>query len=549
MNTIENELTEALAKTLSDRDALPYLFVGSGLSRRYLDLPDWSGLLKIFSDELGENFDQIRVTANGNLPTIASNIASEFNEYWWNSPLYEKDRTEWASKLSSKEDALKVSIASYFKENQELVPGKPGNDDQDLSTEVSLLKDSVIDGVITTNYDNFVESMFPSLKKYVGQEELLFGDAQFISEIYKIHGSFDDPFSMLVTEEDYSQFTERNKYLAAKLLTIFAEHPIIFVGYSLNDEYLTNILDDIVTAVGPERADELGKQIIFIEWNRDPTFTPLIESSSIYRGERRSIRLPITRIETNTFGWIWKSLHDLKRPFPATLLRELRHHVYNLVTHPDPSQSMESVRVLPMDAEEAKEVSVVFGVARFTQKDLDDLNSISARAFDFEDLRDDILETRPRPLDAENVLTVIIPDIIRPKKNNYTPVYKYLSEINRISPSGSIDFSELDPVIEVATKRTIEISESIESRFNKEVRGIYKLPSEIFTSDFPVYFMIDAMILLEQGSYPLEDLRDTLVRLNENFPTSGSNGTLFKKLLCHYDRIRHLGSSPITIKK
>ena len=36
-------------------------------------------------------------------------------------------------------------------------------------------------------------------------------------------------------EADYAKLAETQDYLAAKLLTIFMEYPIIFIGYSLND--------------------------------------------------------------------------------------------------------------------------------------------------------------------------------------------------------------------------------------------------------------------------------------------------------------------------
>jgi hypothetical protein len=533
----DDERARSFAQQLADHhSALPYLFIGSGISRRYLGLPDWEGLLQIFAEEVGENFNYHLASANGDYPTAASSIAKAFYPHWWNDSKYEEQVREYENEARTHQDgAIKAAIASYIMERQDLLQGRPGRDDPSLNAEVGLLQKVVVDGVITTNYDSLTDQLFPAFTPYVGQDELMFSDAQFIAETYKIHGSAARPNSLVLTSTDYAELTKRNHYLAAKLLTIFAEHPVLFVGYSLTDEYIGEILGNIATAVGPARLDELGSRIYIAEWNSHEDFEPIIEKASIERGGHR---LPITRIETNSFAWLWSALGRLERPFPAGVLRELRKHVFDLVTHPDPDDTREIVRAIPIDAEDAAGVRVVFGVGRFSDKDLEDLSSISARTLTRADLERDVLGVRERALDAESVLKYGIPEQIRPRGTDTLPVHKYLHESGRISSTGDVDYTGLRPIIRQLAERKLQSRDQyIIDRYRRQVEGKLQSPRDVMATDFALYFKLECLLLLDPGLFDLEELRAVLVELYESsvFESHVSN---FRRVLAWYDRLR-----------
>lgn len=526
---------DSLHASLTSHGSLPYLFLGSGVSRRYLNLPDWEGLLRHFAAEAGEDFNFHLATANGDLPTAATSIARSFHQLWWKDDAYAGQRETYSATVLDEEGGLKVAISDFIRARDVLTAGAPGVDDPALATEIQLLRKAVVDGVITTNYDSLTDQLFPAFQSYVGQDELLISDAQFIAETYKIHGAANQPMSLVLTERDYQRFSNRNHYLAAKLLTIFAEHPVIFVGYSLSDEYLNEILDNIATAVGPERLGELGKRIYFVEWNADASASTVIEQTSIERG---GSRLPITRIETHGFRWLWEVLTQLERPFPAAILRELRKHVFDLVTHPDPTQTREVVRAIPIDADEANEYRVVFGVGAFSQKDLQNLSMIG-RTLNRDDVEQDLLGIRKRSLDPENVLRSGIPDAIRPAPNAYLPVHKYLQESGRMTPDGTIDYDGLPEVIRQLAERPLEASAQSKSRFDREVKGVLTTPRQVLDSSYPMYFKLECLILLDPEPYSAHELRDALVELyGTPDASSPTNRALFRRVVCVYDRRR-----------
>lgn len=532
-----SEFVDELVARLQRHTALPYLFIGSGVSRRYLGLPDWDGMLRHFAEEIGEDFDYMLASVNGELPAAASQLAELFHPVWWKDARYAKQRKEHRAGVRDKEAALKVAISAYFQQRATLEPGVPGVDDPELAQEIELLRACVVDGVITTNFDDLTDQLFPEYVAYVGQDELILSDAQFVAETYKIHGSSRVPSSLVLTSQDYANYQERNAYLAAKLLTIFAEHPVIFLGYSLTDQYIRDIIGSIASAVGPERVDALREQIYFVDWDRDPDSTPSI--SNYFIEVLPGTNLPAQRISIHSFALLFEALTQLERPFPVRVLRELRKYVYDLVANPAPDQARETVRAIPFDSEKADGLRVVFGVGSFTEADVEQLADIGGKALTREDLAADVLGVRARPLDSANVLRVVLPQILKHAGNAHLPIYKYLSDAGLVD-GGRVKTSGLDDAVRDLLKRTPVVSAYSKNRFNTRVKGVMKTPRTVMDSDLPLYFKLDCMLCLNPKDFDIEELREVLAEVFalEEELTVNERTCLFKAVAI-YDRLKY----------
>lgn len=81
-NSQMSDITIQLTRLFSDHSGAPFLFVGSGFSRRYIKLEDWEGLLSKFSKKISL-FGKYKSEADGYLPKAAQLMAADFNKIWW----------------------------------------------------------------------------------------------------------------------------------------------------------------------------------------------------------------------------------------------------------------------------------------------------------------------------------------------------------------------------------------------------------------------------------------------------------------------------------
>ncbi len=510
--TIEHKLTDILKA----RGAGAFLFIGSGFSRRYLGLEDWAGLLTRFC-VAGKPFEYYRATADGDIPAAAKLLATDFNEYWWTAKEYEASVRTLGGKVENATSALRIEISNYLTGLDPVAAVKA-----DYSEEIELLSSLNVDGIITTNWDLFLEHLFPDFKTYIGQNELLFSNPQEICEIYKIHGCASTPRSLVLTSDDYATFNERNPYLAAKLITVFVEHPVVFLGYSLSDPNITSLLRAISLCIGRDQVEQLRQNLIFVQRHKAGEQPGISDTYLTIDG----VQIPLVLIKTNDLTEIYKALAAIRRKIPARVLRYCKEQLYELVKSLEPEKKLCVVDLDEIENKDDVEFLVGVGVAA---PEAADIAKVGYEAIEVRDLIADVLH-EDRHYDAR---TIIESTIRRAGRNTpYVPVYKYLREIG-------IDSDDAYEKAELGLDKWAKYDDK-KFRIKMYARIFFKRRHETMKELIERSTPENAATLipfLSKEKIDLTLLRDFLIQ-HEDKLDNNNYASYFKKLVALYDRLK-----------
>lgn len=504
---------EELIQKLVSKKHAPFLFLGSGFSRHYINTPDWRGILEMFAPKhINQYFSMLNTDS---LPLIATHIAKDLTTDFWNLPETDITKKKYADEITDQSILLKIKIADYLKTKS--IEDFPPQ----YTEEIDVLKNLCIDGIITTNWDDTAERIFPKFTPYIGQQELIFAPTFNIGEIYKIHGCLREPSSMVLTESDYKDYNEKNAYLAAKLITIFIEHPIVFMGYSISDMNIMDLLRSLVCCMDKKNLDKLRDNLFFVDWQTSDTEIFRIDSHSI--SLNNDIVLPVTRIETNNYLRVFNCLSKYERSIPANLLREYKKQFYNIIVSEKPEKQLYVLSEEKIDQNSNIQVVYGFGAVSMFK------SAIGYTGLKAIDVYGDIIEDKN--LDAIQVLTKSVPSLRRTSPKIFLPVYKYLSKVGIHSKS---DYE----------RNQIGINMSLYTLVDFQAYGSFSTSEKQMSISEAICKFNGASTWKAVALIPYLEIRDNEMEILRDFIKSNFNVFLVKKnsyathmrrLICFYD--------------
>ena len=303
-------------------------------------------------------------------------------------------------------------------------------------------------------------------------------------------------------------------------MTIFIEHPIIFIGYSISDINIQNILNAIIKCLDTEKIAKLKNRFIFIEHSTDIKEYEISE----YTMKVEDKFLEMTKIRISDFSILYDELLKKKNKIPAKILRYYKDELYNFVITNEPNNT---IKVGNIDDERIKDEELVMAIGKIKEVAFDGLRGFSANEW----YRDIVMNDKR--FKADDILEQIALKLQR-ENSNRLPLNKYLNESNK-------RYEELE---KIALENDFDniISKSIK---NGRRRMKYDSVSEIWKAYGNNWLhALDKIAHLEEEKINIEELEEILIEIfkKDNNILESDNNSLksnLRRAIRIYDYLKY----------
>ncbi|MCT8138595.1 SIR2 family protein [Anaerobacillus sp. CMMVII] len=512
-----SDVFEKITKSLR----LPVIFAGSGLAKRYTTNSfDWKELLiKCISEycddpinkykEYKEDVEHSMTFQEVNKFSVNEKIGT-FVEKDFNKAYYRKEISSFT--VEENQSPLKVYISKLLSDYQL---------NKDMNYEIELFKqlNQKMLTVITTNYDTFFEDIiFIKHEKIIGQN--IFKKSE-LGTLMKIHGCVTRPETLILTGRDYEKFKKRRKVLSAKIINLFTENPVIFMGYSVSDENIKSILMDIFECLETEEDFKSFQERLVIIIYDNEVNDPVVGTHSM---QIDGVSISMTKVTISDFAPLLEEMNKLRR---ITRLRDIQHIkdlVYEIVESSE-GEKRKLVNLMSEDEEyDGDEVVVIIGKEEH-------VGDIGAKGIAAEDIYEDIVFNN-LTIKKEKILMLSIPSLL--KANSYLPINKYIkgSDINSISDERTLLIKEM-------TSEKL-LTNTITKDLDHYIQTEYLSLNEIYEADLPKTKKLHYLVLrCIFGEVETHELRQFIEEHYFTMMKSKPDDTIIKKMIMILDMLEN----------
>ena len=253
--------------------------------------------------------------------------------------------------------------------------------------------------------------------------EYYLSDSDGYGELLKIHGTVDDPRTMVITQKDYDRLSESSLLIRARVLSLMCNHPVIFLGYSLSDSDINDLIQGIMQSLDPFDLNRFRGNMIHVSKDRKA-------SKVIWKTKKHSSDGKIfetTELIVPDLKCLFDYLDKMQPVASPQEIRRYRSMISRIVLTTDPSNRR--VRLINIDDSgkiPENEWAVIFGSADSIESVINGVVGYSAK-----EVVEDIMRGRTGKLHLSRThfMTWIS------EKNNrrgYVPVFYFMKKNNSI---------------------------------------------------------------------------------------------------------------------
>lgn len=345
-----------------------------------------------------------------------------------------------------------------------------------------------------------------NIQKLIGNNILLSNP---YGSVYKIHGCVTRAEEIIINHEDYDEFNRKYELIRAQLLSLFIHNPIIFIGYSINDENIQKILEIIFKYVDPNSsiAEKITNNFLVVEYDENNNNTRVTD----YDKTVSDVLIRLNKIKTDNFSLIYESISNLKLPISVMDVRKVQNITRDIFKGEPPENSVQ-VRITE-DIDQLNNSDKILAIG--TEKTINYIYSTTSE-----------ICTKYFSIIEENnyqILEIIDKLTIQPQQ--YFPIFAFSETNKNINRASELKVQQLSKIEDQKTKVYSN------TRYQKKFNSI----KEILISDEPKsnrHYII--IYNLCKGNIDLSNLKEYLINSDID-----KKDTDYRRLLCFYGYIAY----------